>query len=54
MTVATANLKLIQEGGSEEYKVYAPICVGQTSEVREYEQKSNRPDADCGSLLSRP
>ena len=54
MTVATANLNRVQEGGSEEIEVYTPIREAQTSEVRKYEQKRNRPNADCGSSLSRP
>ena len=52
MTVATANLKRVQEGRSEEIEVYPPICVAQTNEVREYEDKSNCPNADCESLFS--
>src|SRR5258708_7698840 len=52
MTVATANLEPSQEGGSGEYKVCAPVCVAQASKIREYKQKGNRPDADCGSVLS--
>ncbi len=46
MTVAMANLKRVQEGGSGEIEVYAPICVAHTNEVREYEDKNNRPNAD--------
>ncbi len=38
MTVATASLKRVQEGGLEEIEVYGPICVAQTSEVRKDEQ----------------
>ena len=52
MTVATANLKRTQEGLSEEYKPGAPVCVGQASEIREYEHKCNCSNANCGSLLS--
>jgi hypothetical protein len=48
MTVATANLKQIQEGGLQEIKVYTPICVAQTSEIRKYEQQGDRPDTDYG------
>ena len=53
MTVATENLIRVQEG-LEGIKVYGPICVAQTNEVRKYEQKSNRSNADCGYLLGRP